>query len=65
MRLKRARDSERLGQRALVLTLAEALYERERGAPPPTIDALVGPYLKGLPPDNSGEVDSDTPNIDD
>ena len=46
--------------RALVILLAEELYRRERGQSPPSEDALVGPYLKGLPDDGTGDLDDGT-----
>jgi hypothetical protein len=45
----RLRVTERANHRALVILLASQLYRRERGTDPPTPEALVGPYLKGLP----------------
>jgi hypothetical protein len=51
---------ERQRHRALVVILAEALYRRERGGPPPSEDALVGPYLEGLPDDGMAELDDGT-----
>jgi hypothetical protein len=36
--------------------LATEIYRRERGAPPPTEDALVGTYLQDLPDDGSAEL---------
>jgi hypothetical protein len=33
----------------LIVSLAEQLYQRERGTTPPTAGALVGSYLKALP----------------
>jgi hypothetical protein len=55
-----ARMREQSGQGALLLHLAEQLYLRERGEPPPSPEALVGPYLKRLPDDGSSEVDDGT-----
>jgi hypothetical protein len=43
------RDQELRGQHRLVYLVAEALYRRERGGPPPTDEALVGTYLDRLP----------------
>jgi hypothetical protein len=51
------RISERREHRALVVLLAGALYERERGSAPPSDQALVGPYLDHLPSDGSEELD--------
>jgi hypothetical protein len=45
--------------------LATELYRRERGAPPPTEDALVGAYLERLPDDGSAELaDGTTPIVE-
>jgi hypothetical protein len=46
--------------RLLVVSLAEELYRRERGAMPPSDEALVGTYLKALPEDGSAELDDGT-----
>ena len=51
------RSAERREHRALVVTLASALYEREQGEPPASDEALVGPYLDHLPSDGSDELD--------
>jgi hypothetical protein len=48
------RGRERANHRSLVVLLAEELYHRDRGAYPPSDEALVGPYLKELPDDGSG-----------
>ncbi|WP_422927855.1 hypothetical protein [Singulisphaera sp. PoT] len=48
---------ERRDQRALVLILAEELYRRDHGTPAPSETALVGPYLKHLPDDGTGDLD--------
>ncbi len=42
-------DRERIRQARLVVHLADRLYRRERGGPPPTPQALVGTYLEALP----------------
>lgn len=42
-------DRERPRQARLVVHLADQLYRREHGGPPPSPAALVGPYLKELP----------------
>ncbi len=42
-------DVERSRQARLVVHLASELYRREHGEPPPSPQALVGPYLKALP----------------
>jgi len=48
--------NERAGHRALVILLARQLYRRDHGADPPSDEALVGPYLKELPDDGSGDA---------
>lgn len=48
------RYRERADHRALVLLLARQLYRRDRGADPPSDEALVGPYLEKLPDDGLG-----------
>jgi hypothetical protein len=40
--------------------LATEIYRRERGAPPPTEDALVGTYLQGMPDDGTAELADST-----
>jgi hypothetical protein len=52
---------ERTQQGRLVLTLAEQLYERERGAPADSPAELVGPYLKALPEGFDDKVSSAGP----
>jgi hypothetical protein len=42
-------DGDRTGRETLLMILAERCYEREHGAPPPSPEALVGPYLERLP----------------
>jgi hypothetical protein len=54
------RISERREYRAMVVLLAEELYRRERGVPPPSEEALVGSYLDHLPDDGSDELDDGT-----
>ena len=54
------RISERREYRAMVVLLAEELYRRERGASPPSEEALVGLYLDHLPDDGSYELDDGT-----
>jgi hypothetical protein len=54
------RSTERREYRALVVTLARELFEREHGKPPATDQALVGPYLDHLPGDGSDELDDGT-----
>ena len=65
----RARDrrtvADRRAYRDLVIMLATEIYRRERGAPPPTEEALVGTYLKSLPDDGSAELaDGTTPTVE-
>jgi hypothetical protein len=50
----RLRHRRAFGQ--LVIMLAGKVYHRERGAPPPSEEALVGTYLKSLPDDGSDDV---------
>ena len=64
-----ARDRRTVADRRayhdLVIMLATELYRRERGAPPPTEDALVGTYLQSLPDDGSAELaDETTPTVE-
>jgi hypothetical protein len=57
--------ADRKAHRDLVIMLATEIYRRERGAPPPTEDALVGTYLQGLPDDGSAELsDGTTPTVE-
>jgi hypothetical protein len=49
---------ERKSRGVLIVTVAEALYEREHGAPPQSAKDLVGTYLKSLPADYA-EQDSE------
>jgi len=42
-------ELERIRQAKLVVHLADQLYRREHGGPPPSPAELVGPYLKELP----------------
>jgi hypothetical protein len=50
--------------RELVIMLATEIYRRERGAPPPSEEALVGTYLKSLPDDGSADLaDEMTPTV--
>jgi hypothetical protein len=53
-------DQERRGYRDLVVLLAAELYHRERGASPPSEEALVGRYLQNLPDDGSADLDDGT-----
>ena len=48
--------ADRKAHRELVIMLATEIYRRERGAPPPSEEALVGTYLKSLPDDGSAEL---------
>jgi hypothetical protein len=50
----------RAAYRQLVVMLAAELYRRERGARPPSEEALVGTYLKSLPDDGSADLDDGT-----
>src|SRR5262245_13944139 len=43
------RQRERRAYRDLLVLLASELFRRERGAPPPNDEALVGTYLESLP----------------
>ena len=57
--------ADRRAYRDLVIMLATEIYRRERGAPPPTEDALVGTYLQSLPDDGSAELaDGTTPTVE-
>jgi len=65
----RARDgrtvAERKAHRDLVVMLATEIYHRERGALPPSEEALVGTYLKSLPDDGSADLaDETTPTVE-
>jgi hypothetical protein len=56
------RRAEQAGYRELALMLATEIYRRERGALPPSEEALVGTYLTSLPDDGSADsVDQKTP----
>jgi hypothetical protein len=57
--------ADRTAYRDLVIMLVTEIYRRERGAPPPTEDALVGTYLQSLPDDGSAELaDGTTPTVE-
>jgi hypothetical protein len=57
--------ADRRAYRDLVIMLATEIYRRERGAPPPTEDALVGTYLQSLPDDGSADLaDGTTPTVE-
>ena len=59
------RRREQAGYRELVIGLATELYRRERGAPPPSEEALVGTYLQSLPDDGSADpADGMTPTVE-
>jgi hypothetical protein len=47
---EKASDRETALRASLVVHLAERLYAREKGKEPPSVEALVGPYLKAIPP---------------
>jgi hypothetical protein len=56
---------DRRAYRQLVIMLAEKIYHRERGALPPSEEALVGTYLKSLPDDGSSDLaDERTPTVE-
>jgi hypothetical protein len=59
----RLRDRAAYSQ--LVIMLATEIYHRERGALPPSLEALVGTYLKSLPDDGSVDLaDEVTPTVE-
>jgi hypothetical protein len=63
--LPAVRQREQRGYRELVVLLAGELYHRERGAPPPNDEALVGTYLGSLPEDGSADLaDEMTPTVE-
>jgi hypothetical protein len=63
--LKDIRRREQSDLNTLRLNLAQALYRRDHnGADPPDDDALVGPYLTGLPPEPISLADDPTPEIE-
>jgi hypothetical protein len=45
------RRGEKTNHRDLVIMLATELYRRDHGSDPPSLGALVGPYVKSLPPE--------------
>ena len=56
---------ERSDQAGALYSVAEALYRRDHaGAPPPSDEALVGPYLKGLPVEPVSPADGSAPVVD-
>jgi hypothetical protein len=54
------RRTEQRSYRDLVVLLAGEIYRRERGAPPPSDEALIGTYLKSLPDDGSADLADET-----
>jgi hypothetical protein len=59
------RRTELRSYRELLVLLAGEIYGRERGALPPSDEALVGTYLTGLPDDGSADsVDQKTPTVE-
>jgi hypothetical protein len=59
------RLQDRRVYRDLVILMATEVYRRERGALPPSEEALVGTYLQSLPDDVSGELaDGTTPTVE-
>ena len=59
------RGREQRSYRGMLKVLAGEVYRRERGALPPSDEALVGTYLKSLPDDGSAELDDEmTPTIE-
>jgi hypothetical protein len=59
------RRREQRSDRELLVLLAGEIYRRERGALPPSGDALVGTYLKSLPDDGSADLaDETTPTVE-
>jgi hypothetical protein len=59
------RRAEQRSYRELLVLLAGEIYRRERGALPPSDEALVGIYLKSLPDDGSADLaDEMTPTVE-
>ena len=59
------RRAERRSYRELLVLLAGEIYRRERGALPPSDEALVGTYLESLPDDGSADLaDEMTPTVE-
>jgi hypothetical protein len=59
------RRQDRRAHRALVVMMATEIYRRERGALPPSEEALVGSYLQSLPDDGSpGPAGAQTPTVE-
>jgi hypothetical protein len=58
------RQREQRGYRGMLKVLAREVYRRERGALPPSDEAVVGTYLKTLPDDGSADLDDEmTPTV--
>ena len=59
------RRAEERSYREQLVLLAGEIYRRERGALPPSDEALVGTYLKSLPDDGSSNLaDETTPTVE-
>jgi hypothetical protein len=59
------RRTEQRSFREQLVLLAGEIYRRERGALPPSDEALVGTYLKSLPDDDSADLaDETTPTVE-
>jgi hypothetical protein len=59
------RRREQRSYRERLVLLAGEIYRRERGALPPSDEALVGTYLKSLPDDGSADLaDEMTPAVE-
>ena len=59
------RRAEQRSYRELLVLLAAEIYRRERGALPPSDEALVGTYLQSLPDDGSADLaDETTPTVE-
>ncbi len=59
------RRAEERSYREQLVLLAGEIYRRERGALPPSDEALVGTYLKSLPDDGSADLaDETTPTVE-
>jgi hypothetical protein len=59
------RRTEQRSYREVLVLLAGEIYRRERGAPPPNDEALVGTYLESLPDDGSSDLaDERTPTVE-
>jgi hypothetical protein len=61
--LTAVRRAEKTNHRDLVILLATELYRRDHGSEPPTLGALVGPYLKSLPPEFREMRDDSVPDF--